>query len=361
MPPPRIDLRSDTFTLPTPAMRKAMVSAPLGDDVFGEDPTVNQLQALAAERMGFEAALFVSSGTQGNLVSLLSHCGRGDEVIMGDQAHTFRYEQGGSAAVGGIHPRTLPTQADGSLRLEDIAAAIREDNDHYPISRLVCLENTHNRCGGRYLTPAYTRSVAELAHRHGLKLHIDGARLFNAAVAQGVDVRELVQGADSVTFCLSKGLSAPAGSVVCGSAEFIRRARRARKVLGGGMRQAGVLAAAGIVALTEMVDRLADDHRHARRLAQGIAGTAGHPPRPGQCADEHRHLWAGTPRAYGERSGGQPAPARHRPPRHRRQGAARGHPLRHRGRTHRGDDSRVSGHPDRGLTPSFGLVPCPVL
>ena len=273
--PPRIDLRSDTFTLPTPAMREAMAEAPVGDDVFGEDPTVKALEALAAERMGKEAALFVTSGTQGNLVSLLAHCGRGDEAIMGDQAHTYIYEQGGSAALGGIHPRAIPSERDGSLALDKIEAAIRADDQHFPVSRLVCLENTHNRAGGTYLTPAYTDAVADLAHQYGLKLHIDGARIFNAAVAQGVDVRELVRGADSVTFCLSKGLSAPVGSVVCGSADFIRRAHRARKVLGGGMRQAGIIAAAGIVALNDMVERLADDHANARRLAEGIASLPG--------------------------------------------------------------------------------------
>ena len=270
--PPRIDLRSDTFTLPTAAMREAMVSAPLGDDVFGEDPTVNRLEALAAATLGKEAALFVTSGTQANLVSLLAHCGRGDELIVGDSAHTYIYEQGGSAAVGGIHPRAVATQPDGTLRLEDIRAAIRDDNAHFPVSRLVWLENTHNRCSGAYLTPQYTASVVEFAHHHDLKVHIDGARIFNAAVAQQVDVRDLVGEADSVSFCLSKGLSAPVGSLVCGSAAFIHQARRARKVLGGGMRQAGVLAAAGIVALTDMVDRLADDHTHARLLAEGIAG-----------------------------------------------------------------------------------------
>ncbi len=273
--PPRIDLRSDTVTQPTPAMRQAMAAAVVGDDVFGEDPTVNALESLAAARLGKEAALFVTSGTQGNLASLLAHCGRGDEVILGDQSHTFLYEQGGAAALGGIHPRTVPNQPDGTLRPEDIAAAIRSDNPHFPISRLVCLENTHNRCGGACLTPDYTAAVAELAHRHGLKLHIDGARIFNAAVALGVDVQELVRPADSVTFCLSKGLAAPVGSLICGPADFIRRARRARKVLGGGMRQAGILAAAGIVALNEMVERLADDHAHARLLAEGIAELPG--------------------------------------------------------------------------------------
>ena len=252
-----------------------MFSAPVGDDVFGEDPTVNALEALAAERLGLEAALFVTSGTQGNLVSLLSHCGRGDEAIMGDQAHTFHYEQGGSSALGGIHPRLIPNQTDGSLRLEDIESAIRADDQHFPISRLVLLENTQNRAGGTYLTPAYTDAVADLVHSHGLKLHIDGARIFNAAVAQDVDVKTLVRQTDSVTFCLSKGLAAPVGSVVCGSADFIRKARRARKVLGGGMRQAGIIAAAGIVALNEMVERLAEDHANARRLAENIAALPG--------------------------------------------------------------------------------------
>lgn len=273
--PPRIDLRSDTFTQPTPAMRRAMAAAEVGDDVFGEDPTVNRLEALAAERLGKEAALFVTSGTQGNLVSLLSHCGRGDEAIVGDEAHTFVMEQGGLATLGGIYPHPIPTQPDGSLLLADIEAAIRPDNAHYPVSRLICLENTHNRCSGAYLTPAYTAAVADLAHGHGLRLHIDGARLFNAAVAQNLDVKELVREADSVTFCLSKGLSAPMGSVVCGSAEFIRRARRARKVLGGGMRQAGIMAAAGIVALDEVVERLAEDHANARLLAEGLARLPG--------------------------------------------------------------------------------------
>ena len=273
--PPRIDLRSDTFTLPSPAMREAICLAPLGDDVFGEDPTVNELEALAAERLGKEAAVFVSSGTQGNLVSLLSHCGRGDEAIMGDQSHTFHYEQGGSAALGGIHPRIIPTLADGVLRLEDIESAIRADDAHFPVSRLVLLENTHNRAGGTCLSPKYTDAVADLVHSNGLRLHIDGARIFNAAVAQNVDVRALVRNADSVTFCLSKGLAAPVGSVVCGSEDFIRQARRARKVLGGGMRQAGVIAAAGIIALNEMVERLADDHHHARCLALGIADLPG--------------------------------------------------------------------------------------
>ncbi len=270
-----IDLRSDTVTKPTPAMRRAMMEAEVGDDVFGEDPTVNRLQEMAAQLMGKESALFVTSGTQGNMVSLLAHCGRGDEVIVGHLSHTYLYEQGGMAQLGGIHPRVILNQPDGTLALDDIAAAVRPPNDHFPRSRLLVLENTHNRCYGAPITPEYVRNAADVARSYDLKLHIDGARIFNAAVALGVDVKELVAPADSVTFCLSKGLSAPVGSVVCGSQEFIAEARRVRKVLGGGMRQAGVIAAAGIVALTEMVDRLAEDHANARRLAEGLAQIPG--------------------------------------------------------------------------------------
>ena len=270
-----IDLRSDTVTHPTPAMREAMYRAEVGDDVFGEDPTVNRLERMAADRMGKEAALFVVSGTMGNLVSLLTHCGRGDEVILGDRSHTFLFEQGGMAALGGITPRPVPNQPDGTLRLEDVAGAIREDNVHFPRTRLVCLENTHNVCNGVPLTAEYTAQVARLAHDHGLRVHLDGARVFNAAAALGVDVRELVREVDSLSFCLSKGLCAPVGSLVCGSAHFIAEARRARKVVGGGMRQAGFLAAAGIVALEQMTGRLAEDHAHARRLAEGLAQIPG--------------------------------------------------------------------------------------
>jgi len=271
-----IDLRSDTVTLPTPAMRQAIAEAELGDDVYGEDPTVNRLEALAAERLGKEAAVFVPSGTMANLACLLSHCARGDEAIMGDMAHTFLFEAGSSAAVGGIHPRTVPNQPDGTLDLGDVKAAIRDpQNEHYPRTRLICLENTHNRCGGAVLTPEYTRAVCQLAQRHGLAVHLDGARVFNAAVALGVDVKELVEDVDSVQFCLSKGLSAPVGSVICGDEEFIHEARRNRKIVGGGMRQAGVIAAAGIVALEQMVDRLADDHVNAHCLAEGLAETPG--------------------------------------------------------------------------------------
>ncbi len=266
-----IDLRSDTVTKPTPAMWEAMARADVGDDVYGEDPTINRLQEMAAERVGKEAALFLPSGTMGNLSAILAHCGRGDEVILGDKAHSFLLEAGGISALGGIHSRQLPNQPDGTLALDDIRLAIRSDDAHFPISRLVTLENTHNRCGGAALSVEYTRSVGDLAHEHDLLLHIDGARLFNAVVAQGVDACALAAPADSVTFCLSKGLCAPVGSLLCGSTEFISRAHRMRKQLGGGMRQAGVLAAAGIVALETMVERLAEDHQRARMLAEGLA------------------------------------------------------------------------------------------
>jgi threonine aldolase len=267
-----IDLRSDTVTLPSPQMREAIYHAELGDDVFGEDPTVNSLEQMAAERVGKEAALLVVSGTMGNLVSVLTHCGRGEEIILGDLAHTFLYEAGGTAALGGIHPHTVPNQPDGTLRLQDIEAAIRSDNVHFPRTRLVCLENTHNRCSGAALTPEYTAQVADLAHRRGIAVHLDGARIFNAAVALGVDVKELTRHTDSLSFCLSKGLAAPVGSLVCGSRDFVAEARRTRKIVGGGMRQAGIIAAAGIVALDTMIDRIQEDHDNARRLAHGIAG-----------------------------------------------------------------------------------------
>jgi threonine aldolase len=270
-----IDLRSDTITLPTPSMREAIYQAELGDDVFGEDPTTNRLEKMAAERMGKEAALLVTSGTMGNLVCLLTHCKRGEEVILGDMSHTFLYEAAGMAALGGIQPHTLRNQPDGTMRLTDIESAIRGDNVHFPRTRLICLENTHNRCGGSPLTTEYTDAVAAMAGDKGIKLHLDGARIFNAAVALGVDVKELTRSVDSVTFCLSKGLSAPVGSVICGSSEFIAEARRNRKVLGGGMRQCGIIAAAGITALEQMVDRIVEDHVNARRLAEGIARIEG--------------------------------------------------------------------------------------
>lgn len=266
-----IDLRSDTVTKPTAAMRAAMEAAEVGDDVYGEDPTVNKLEALVAEMMGMEAAVFVASGTMGNLISVLSHCGRGDEMILGDYAHIFRAEQGGSAALGGVHSHTVRNQPDGTLDLDEIAAAVRADDPHNPITRLICLENTQNFAGGRALPVDYMDAVGNFAHERGLKLHVDGARLWNAAVALNVSSARLLKEADSVSVCLSKGLGAPVGSVVAGSAEFIAKARRNRKVVGGSMRQAGVLAAAGIIAVTEMVERLADDHANAQTLAKGLA------------------------------------------------------------------------------------------
>lgn len=273
-----IDLRSDTVTQPTEEMRRAMATAEVGDDVYEEDPTVNRLQEESAKLLGKEAALFVPSGTMGNLVAILTHCQRGDEVILGDLSHTFLFEAGGISALGGIHSRQLPNQPDGSLALDEIRAAIRPDDVHQPVTRLICLENTHNRCGGTVQSVEYTREVRCLAQEYGLKVHLDGARLFNAATAiaeqKGGSVRliarDLAQAVDSVTFCLSKGLCAPVGSVLCGSEVFIRQARRVRKMLGGGMRQAGILAAAGLIALEKMIDRLHEDHRRARALADGL-------------------------------------------------------------------------------------------
>jgi threonine aldolase len=270
-----VDLRSDTVTHPTPAMRQAMASAEVGDDVFCEDPTINRLQKMAAEKMNKEAGLFVPSGTMGNLIAVLTHCNRGDEVIMGHLAHTFLFEAGGVAALGGVMPHTVPNQPDGTLKIDDIQTAIRGEDVHFPTSKLVILENTHNRCGGVPLTAEYTRKVGEIAHRNRMKLHLDGARLFNAAVALGCPVAALTKSADSVTFCLSKALCAPVGSVLCGSEEFIYKARRIRKQLGGGMRQAGVLAAAGVVALEFMIDRLEEDHARARKLADGLRSIPG--------------------------------------------------------------------------------------
>ncbi len=270
-----IELRSDTLTRPTPAMRRAMAEAEVGDDVFGEDPTVNRLEEEAAARLGKEAALLVTSGTQANLVAILAHCGRGEEMILGDRAHSFFFEQGGSAAVASVHPRTVNNRPDGTMALTELEAAIRPENIHFPRTALICLENTHNLCHGSPLPVSYLEAVAALARRHGVRLHVDGARLFNAAVALGVPAAALAAPADSVCFCLSKGLAAPVGSLLCGERDFIARARRARKLLGGGMRQAGVLAAAGLVALEEMVDRLAEDHENARRLARGLAAIEG--------------------------------------------------------------------------------------
>lgn len=271
----RIDFRSDTVTWPTPAMRQAMHTAPLGDDVYGEDPTVNRLEALAAAKTGKEAALFVASGTMGNLTAILSHTTRGDEAIVGDAYHTYCWEAGGMATLGGVVPHPLPVDAEGRMANDAIESAVRGDDPHWPRSRLILVENS---VGGRYgnaLPPSYFANIRRMADKHGLAVHLDGARLFNAAVALGIDASEIVQHVDSVSFCLSKGLCAPVGSLLCGSAEFIHRARRVRKSLGGGMRQAGVLAAAGIVALEQMIDRLAEDHANAQRLAHGLAQIPG--------------------------------------------------------------------------------------
>jgi threonine aldolase len=270
-----IDLRSDTVTHPTPAMREAMYRAEVGDDVYGEDPTVNRLEELAAAKVGKEAALFVPSGTMGNAAALLTHCRRGDEIIMGDRAHTYLYEVGGAARLNGSPIRPVPNLSDGTLDRARLAAAFLGDDIHEARTGLLCLEDTHNMCGGRVLAPATLRELAAPARRRGLPVHMDGARLFNAAGALGLPASALAAEVDSVMFCLSKGLSAPVGSLLAGSAGFIAEARRVRKLLGGGMRQAGIIAAAGIVALTAMVERLAEDHANARRLAEGLASIPG--------------------------------------------------------------------------------------
>jgi|TARA_B100001964_G_C14196338_1_gene583564 threonine aldolase len=270
-----IDLRSDTVTLPSDSMKKAISSSPLGDDVFGEDPTVNALQERAAQITGKEAALFVPSGTMGNLVSILSQCARGTEIILGDQSHTFLYEGGGVSIYGGIHSRQLRNQRDGTLDLADIKNAIRTKDDHFPETGMICLENTHNRCFGAPLSISYMNSVSNIAKEHHLKIHVDGARIFNAAASLNTSVKKLVSVANSVSFCLSKGLSAPVGSLVCGSQKFIAKARRIRKSLGGGMRQTGIVAAAGLEALDTMSERLKDDHKNAGKLAEGIQNIAG--------------------------------------------------------------------------------------
>ena len=266
-----IDFRSDTVTHPTPKMIQAMAAAKLGDDVYGEDPTVNELQKKSAKLLGKEAAIFVPSGTMGNLASVLAHCGRGDEVIMGTKGHTFLYEAGGIAALGGVHPSIIPNETDGTLNLQAIQDAIRVDNIHHPISKLLIIENTQNACGGFAISLDYTQSAANIAHQNQLKMHIDGARFFNASVKLGIAPAELAAPADSITFCLSKNLCCPVGSIICGTEEFIHQVTRVRKMLGGGMRQAGVIAAAGIVALDEMIDRLAEDHLRAQALADGLA------------------------------------------------------------------------------------------
>ena len=265
-----IDLRSDTVTQPTQEMREAMMNAVVGDDVYGEDPTVNQLQEISAEIMGKEAGLFVPSGSMGNLIAMLVHCQRGDEVILGNKAHTFLFEAGGVSALGGVHSFQLPNQPDGSILIEDIRNSIRGEDPHEPITRLISLENTHNRCGGTFQEPDYINDVCSLAEEKGLAVHMDGARIFNAAIANNCLADKLVQNVDSITFCLSKGLCAPVGSVLCGSRRFIQKANRIRKQLGGGMRQAGILAAAGIISLQKMRTRLVEDHLRARTLAQSL-------------------------------------------------------------------------------------------
>ena len=265
-----VDLRSDTVTRPTPEMREAMAEAEVGDDVFGDDPTVNQLEELAARMLGKEAALFVPSGTMGNLIALLVHCQRGDEVIVGSRSHIYLNEAGGMSALGGIQPCPVQNQPDGTLALDDVLASIRTEDVHHPITRLVCLENTQNVCGGIPLSAVYTRQVGELAHDNNLLLHIDGARIFNAAVAQNISVQKLVEPADSVMFCLSKGLASPIGSLVLGTRKFITRARHIRKMLGGGMRQVGIVAAAGVISLEKMTKRLGDDHARAKEIADGL-------------------------------------------------------------------------------------------
>jgi len=267
-----IDLRSDTVTHPSPAMRAAMHRAEVGDDVYGEDPTVNRLETLAAEMLAKEAALFVTSGTQSNLLALLSHCQRGDEYIVGQTAHTYRYEAGGAAVLGSIQPQPLDFEPDGTLDLAKVAAVIKPDDYHFAQARLLCLENTNN---GKVLPLEYQARAGDFARQRGLALHLDGARIFNAAVQQQVDVQDIARPYDTVSICLSKGLAAPVGSVLCGPAAFIKMARRWRKMVGGGMRQAGIIAAAGIVSLTEMVDRLQDDHANAQKLAHGLADIPG--------------------------------------------------------------------------------------
>jgi threonine aldolase len=278
MPP--IDLRSDTVTLPSPAMREAMAAADVGDDVWGEDPTVNALEERAAKLLGKEAGLFVTSGTQGNLASMMAHVARGQEVIAGRETHTVVDEAAGHAVVVGASVRQMVDRADGTIDLDELEEAFRDPSDpHEPPTGLVILENAHSHSMNQPLTPAYMASVAAIAHRHGVPLHVDGARFFNASIALGVSPSELAAPADSVTFCLSKGLACPVGSVIVGEQAFVDRARRARKLLGGGMRQAGIVAAAGLVALRDgeagMISRLAEDHANARRLAEGLAPLPG--------------------------------------------------------------------------------------
>ncbi len=270
-----VDLRSDTVTRPTPEMREAMAEAEVGDDVYMDDPTVNQLQEKAADMLGKEDALFVPSGTMGNLLALLVHCQRGEEAIVGDKSHIYMNEAGGMSALGGIYPHLVKNQPDGTLALEDILASIQTEDVHHTITRLICLENTQNVCGGIPLSLEYTRAVGKIAHENGLLLHMDGARIFNAATSLNVSVHDLVEPADSVMFCLSKGLVAPIGSMLVGTRKFVARARHLRKMLGGGMRQVGVLAAAGLISLEKMTGRLGQDHARAKKLSEGLKQVQG--------------------------------------------------------------------------------------
>ena len=271
LPEQWIDLRSDTVTQPGAAMRAAMAAAPVGDDVYGDDPTVNSLQDVAAEMFGYEAALFAPSGTQTNLIALMVHCGRGDEYLVGQEAHTYKYEGGGAAVLGSIQPQPIANQPDGSIALADIAAYIKPDDMHFARTRVLALENT---IGGRVLSAAYMHEATSLARSRGLATHLDGARICNAAVKQGISLRAATAGFDTVSVCLSKGLGAPVGSVLCGPKAFIEQGKRWRKMLGGGMRQAGILAAAGLYALEHHIERLADDHTNAANLSQGLAKIA---------------------------------------------------------------------------------------
>ncbi|UCE98348.1 MAG: aminotransferase class I/II-fold pyridoxal phosphate-dependent enzyme [Dehalococcoidia bacterium] len=270
-----IDLYSDTKTLPTEEMRQAMYEAELGDDVAGEDPTVNRLEELAAKMLGKDSALFTPSGIMSNLLAVLTQTRPGQEILLGNESHMFWYEVGGASTLGGVIMRTVRNEPDGRIEPHIVAESIRPENIHFPSTTLLCLENTHNRCGGTILTPEYTTTISELAHKNGLLVHLDGARIFSAAVALNISVKELVGNVDSICFCLSKNLSAPVGSLLCGSREFVEKARKWRRMVGGGMRQAGVIAAAGIVALEKMIDRLEEDHANAKHLAYGLANIPG--------------------------------------------------------------------------------------
>ncbi len=270
-----VDLRSDTVTKPTPEMREAMAEAEVGDDVYMDDPTVNKLQEKAAEMLGKEDSLFVPSGTMGNLLALLVHCQRGDEIIVGEKSHIYMNEAGGSAALGGIHSRPLKNQSDGTLLLDEIRDAIQTEDVHHTITRLICVENTQNVCGGVPLSLEYMQAVGKIADENNLLFHVDGARIFNASAALKVSIKDLVAPADSVMFCLSKGLVAPVGSMLVGTQKFINRARHLRKMLGGGMRQAGILAAAGLISLEKMTTRLEQDHIRAKKLSEGLKNIRG--------------------------------------------------------------------------------------